>query len=68
MTDNQHKPNYGYKVSIRREGDLAHVDVHAPMYMNKKFTLPHCYTNDFTDYQILKDHSFHTAMAKRFPS
>jgi hypothetical protein len=60
---------YGYKVSvsIRREGDTAFVDVHAPMYMRKDWTMPHCYADTFTDAEILRDHSFTTQMCNHYP-
>ena len=46
-------------VSIRREGDTAFVDVHAPMYLNKAWTMTHCYHSaHFTDRQILRDSAF----------
>lgn len=52
---------YGNKVSvrIRRENGYAYVEVHAPLYVNKLWDMPHCYyAADFTDGQILRDHNF----------
>ena len=55
-------------VSIRREGGTAFVDVHAPMYLNKNWTMPHCYhAAHFTDEQILRDHSFTTVLINHYP-
>lgn len=53
-------------VSIRREGDCAFVDVHAPMYMNKQWTMTHCYADSFTDAQILRDHDFVTTLCNHY--
>lgn len=61
---------YGFKVSvvIRREGDTAFVDVLAPMYLNKKWTMKHSYRADhFTDEQIVKDRDFVRVMFSHYP-
>ena len=59
---------YGLKVSvtIRREDDTAFVDVHAPLYLNKDWTLPHCYSSKFTDGEILRDHNFSTVLINHY--
>ena len=59
---------YGFKVSvsIRREGDTAFVDVHAPMYLNNLWTMPHCYAASFTDEQILRDSNFTTMLYNHY--
>lgn len=59
---------YGFKVSvsIRREGNEAHVDVHAPMYLNKEWTMPHCYATSFTDEEILRDRTFTTVLLNHY--
>jgi hypothetical protein len=53
-------------VSIRREGDTAFVDVHAPLYLNTLWTMPHCYAASFTDGRILRDHNFITQMTNHY--
>ena len=59
---------YGLNVSvtIRREGDTAFVDVHAPLYLNNFWTMPHCYADSFSDWRILRDHNFITTMTNRY--
>ncbi len=61
---------YGLNVSvrIRREGDTAFVEVHAPMYTNKFWVMPHQYSTMFSDYEILKDHNFTTTMLDHYPA
>lgn len=60
---------YGIKVSVSIEtvGDTKHVRVICPMYMAKEFMIPHSYSADFTDNQILKDYSFVSQMCRHFP-
>ena len=61
---------YGLKVSvmIRREGDEAYVDVIAPLYVNKDWTMPHSYNaSQFTDEQIIKDSDFVRVMLGHYP-
>lgn len=53
-------------VSIRREGNTAYVDVHAPMYMNKEWTMPHCYGAGFTDGAIMQDRDFITTLINHY--
>jgi hypothetical protein len=59
---------YGLNVSvvIRREGDSAFVDVHAPLYQNALWTMPHSYAASFTDGQIVKDYTFATCLFNRY--
>lgn len=68
MKMSTYKVPYGLIVSvtIRREGETCFIDVHAPMYINKEWTLPHQYATTFTDDQILRDHSFVTQMINRY--
>jgi hypothetical protein len=63
---------YGFKVSvdiIRDEAeDIAHVDVIAPMYVNKVWRMSHSYkAARFSDADILRDSSFVSVMQSRFP-
>lgn len=62
MTESRAYPvPYGLNVSVkfRREDDTTFVDVYAPMYMTKKWTMPHQYrSSHFTDAQILNDSDF----------
>ena len=65
------KTKYGLDVSIfiRRnvEEDIAEVVVHAPMYKNKEWVFPHCYSaSQFTDSKILNDHSFVSKMIQHY--
>ena len=53
-------------VSIRRERGCAFVDVHAPLYMNKHWTMNHCYDDKFTDGQILRDPTFKTVLFNHY--
>lgn len=65
-----HSVPYGFNVSvtIRREGGEAFVDVHAPMYQRKQWTMPHSYeARSFSDTDIIKDHDFIRVMLDHFP-
>ena len=64
------KVPYGFDVSvvIRREDDKAYVDVLAPIYVCTHWTMPHCYSSEFTDGQILRDLDFVRVMASHYPS
>lgn len=59
---------YGLDVSVElvKEGDCIHVDVHAPMYINKKWRMPHSYASTFTDAQIMNDRDLHSQLIKRY--
>lgn len=62
---------YGFQVSveIRREGDTAFVDVIAPFYMNKRWTMKHSYhAQHFSDAAILRDSDFVRVMLDHFPA
>lgn len=63
---------FGFKVSVEIirdiEVDVAYVDVVAPMYVIKRFRIPHCYgSSKFSDAQILKDSDFIRVMVSHFP-
>ena len=65
--------SYGYKVYVEierdAETDTATVNVHAPIYMKKFWTMPHCYkASQFTDFQIINDCDFKRVMCSHFPS
>lgn len=62
------KVHFGFNVSvaIRREGDTAFVDVLAPCYVTKQWTMPHCYAASFSDDQILNDSDFIRVLASRY--
>lgn len=64
-----HDVPYGCKVSvtIRRDNGTAYVDVHAPLYMRKQWTMPHCYDSaQFSDAAILRDSNFNTVLSNRY--
>jgi hypothetical protein len=66
-----HKTRYGFDVSIEivrdSENDIAHVHVHAPMYINKHWVMTHSYQSSaFSDSQILRDSDFVSVMAKHY--
>lgn len=65
----EYKVPYGLNVSVKidRDEDLVQVIVIAPMYVNKTWTMSHCYSCDFTDYQILNDQDFVTVMLNHYP-
>ena len=63
-----YKVPYGLDVAveiIQRSGN-KHIIVNAPMYMNKQWEMLHCYSNTFSDYEILKDHTFNTVLIERY--
>jgi len=71
MSNNRYSVPYGLDVTvcIRREEDgNAYVDVHAPFYVNKKWTMSHCYGDVLTDQEILRDSNFHTVMINHYPA
>lgn len=62
---------YGLNVSVEivrdKDTDTARVDVYAPMYTRKLWTMPHCYkASQFTDSQIINDSDFHRVMLKHY--
>lgn len=60
---------YGLKVCVRilRKDGLAFVEVHAPLYMRKKWIMSHCYDDaQFTDAKILNDSDFIRVMSAAF--
>lgn len=62
---------YGYKVEVEiirdEETDSATIKVHAPFYVKKEWILSHSYkSSDFTDSQILRDHSFRSVMINHY--
>lgn len=59
---------YGLDVSVsfRRENDMIFVDVHAPLYMVKQWTMSHRYADSFTDRQILRDPDFQTVLINHY--
>ena len=61
---------YGTKVSVRflRENDRIYVEVHAPLYVKKIWKMPHCYTNDFSIDDILRDNDFIRVLSTRYSS
>ena len=63
-----YKVPYGLDVSvtIRREGETCFIDVHAPLYLNKEWTMRHGYATTFTDGQILRDQSLTTLLINRY--
>jgi len=70
---NVYKTEYGLNVSVEiirdAETDNARVKVIAPMYMNKEWFMGHSYkASEFSDYEILRDHSFTTTMIEHYPS
>lgn len=72
MTDatnsSKHPVPYGVKVSveIERKGNTAWVHVHAPLYVRKHWTMPHQYSTQFTDGEILRDHTFQTVLINAY--
>lgn len=62
------KVPFGFNVSvvIRREGDTAYVDVLAPCYKTKQWTMPHQYAASFSDHQILNDSDFIRVLHSRY--
>jgi hypothetical protein len=70
---NKISTSYGCKVSVEierdAETDTATVNVHAPLYIKKFWTMPHCYkASQFTDLQIINDSDFKRVMFSHFPS
>lgn len=67
----KHKTSFGLDVSVEivrdAETDTARVDVHAPMYVQKLWTMPHSYTaSQFTDFQIINDSDFVRVMLAHY--
>lgn len=62
---------YGLNVSVAlvldAETDTIHVDVIAPMYVNKRWRMKHSYrASHFTPAEILRDHDFNTVLTKAY--
>lgn len=64
-----YKVPYGLRVevSIRRDSEAAHVDVYAPMYLNKYWTMRHSYCLTWSDMEIIRDRTFITVMLDHYP-
>jgi hypothetical protein len=67
----KHLTPYGLDISVEivrdSETDTARVDVHAPLYMRKLWTMPHSYrASHFSDAQILKDSDFKRVMLTHY--
>lgn len=66
------KTDFGFDVSVvivrDTVTDTASVHVHAPMYTNKEWIMPHSYrASHFTDDQIIKDSDFIRVMCNHYP-
>jgi hypothetical protein len=62
---------YGLNVYVEiirdAETDTAKVNVHAPLYKCKFWTMSHSYrASQFTDFQIINDSDFKTVMLKHY--
>lgn len=64
-----YKTKYGLDVSVEliRERDRVEVKIISPLYMHKEWLMPHCYSLEFSDYQILNDSYFNRVMINHFP-
>jgi hypothetical protein len=65
------KTNFGCNVSVvivrDKVTDTASVRVHAPLYVNKEWTMPHSYrSSQFTDHAIINDSDFIRVMFKHY--
>lgn len=63
---------YGLNVAVEIvrdiQTDTAQVNVYAPLYMVKLWTMPHSYkSSQFTDFEIINDSDFTTTMLKHYP-
>lgn len=54
-------------VSLERGDERVKVIVHAPMYMEKTWEMPHCYALSFTDGEILRDSDFIRVLSQAYP-
>ena len=59
---------YGVNVSveIERKGNTAWVHVHAPLYLRTRWTMPHQYSAQFTDSEILRDQTLQTVLINAY--
>jgi len=62
---------YGLDVAVEivrdAETDTARVNVHAPLYTNKFWTMPHSYkASQFSDFQIINDSDFARVMLTHY--
>jgi hypothetical protein len=67
----KHPVKYGLKVSVEivrdAEADSAKVIVHAPLYVNREWTMKHSYkSSEFSDQMILNDSDFTRVMFNHF--
>lgn len=67
----QFPTRYGLNVFVElvldAETDTIHVDVIAPMYVNKRWRMKHSYrASHFTPGEILRDHDFNTVLTKAY--
>lgn len=68
-TINTYPVPYGIDVKVRltRDDDRVKVTVLAPMYMQKEWTMDHCYALTFSDHQIMHDSDFIRVMSRAYP-
>lgn len=59
-----YKVPYGTDVSVsfRKVGDTIFIDVHAPLYVRKEWSMSHQYSDKFSIGDILRDRVFQTVM------
>jgi hypothetical protein len=67
----KHKTTFGLDVSVEivrdAETDTARVNVYAPLYGRKFWTMAHSYkASAFTDFQIINDSDFVSVMLKNY--
>ena len=70
MTMTIYPVNFGLDVSVRIDvvDGFKVITVLCPLYKSKEFKLKHSYSIEFSDYEILRDRDFTTAMRNHFPS
>ena len=66
-----HPTPYGLKVSVEivrdTDTDTARVVVHAPLYVNKQWTMSHSYASSYySDHDILNDRDFIAVMREHY--
>jgi hypothetical protein len=66
----QYPTKYGLNVSVEivRDNQHAQVKVIAPIYINKEWLMPHSYSLEFSDHQIMHDSDFIRVMLNHYPT
>lgn len=70
MASKVYPTSYGFGVSVNliRDNGAVRVEVLAPLYIKKLWTMAHSYADSFSDERILHDSDFVRVMSRAYPN